>query len=303
MGMVKQDKAMSEKVGQEASQSSFGLYGGKNNEKANQNLGKGKLTKLPVYLTSYDFLKAAALILMIIDHIGFYFFPEEEWFRVIGRFCVPIWFFLIGYARSRDLSTPIWAGLLILVWFNIMSGMAVFPLNVLFTIIVIRMFIDWVADRIFKDVEWTVYLSISLVFLAVFTILFFEYGTVSFFFAILGYAVRHREKINWKDYGLYVYTLFSFMIFSIYTELSFGFGVIQLIVFAIGTLFVLYVLLNFKRKIYKEYTKKIPQIFVLLIQIMGRHTLLLYVIHLALFKLYAVYSGDPRFEWFRFIWM
>ncbi len=184
-----------------------------------------------------------------------------------------------------------------------MSGMAVFPLNVLFTIIVIRMFIDWVAERVFKDVEWAVYILISLIFLAVFTIFFFEYGTISFLFAILGYAVRNRQKIAWKNYGLYIYTLFSFVMFSIYTELSFGFDILQLIVFAIGTLFVLYVLLNFKRKIYKEYTRKVPQIFVFLIQIMGRHTLLLYVIHLALFKIYAVYSGDPRFEWFRFIWI
>ncbi len=45
---------------------------------------------LPRDLTSYDLLKTLAVILMIIDHVGHHFFPDEMWFRVVGRLCVPI---------------------------------------------------------------------------------------------------------------------------------------------------------------------------------------------------------------------
>ena len=71
---------------------------------------------LPRDLTSYDFLKAVAVLLMVIDHVGFYFYPDQQWFRVFGRLCVPIWFFLIGYARSRDLSLYLWGGMILLVF-------------------------------------------------------------------------------------------------------------------------------------------------------------------------------------------
>ena len=61
-----------------------------------------KTKTLSSYLTSYDLLKTLALVLMVIDHIGYFFYPEEMWWRVLGRLSVPIWFFLIGYANARD---------------------------------------------------------------------------------------------------------------------------------------------------------------------------------------------------------
>ena len=63
---------------------------------------------LPKELTSYDLLKSLAVILMICDHIGYFFFPEEMWFRTLGRLCLPIWFFLIGYARGDEVSKLFW---------------------------------------------------------------------------------------------------------------------------------------------------------------------------------------------------
>ena len=41
--------------------------------------------KLPAEITSYDLLKAAAVIIMIIDHVGYYFFIDEMWWRAVGR--------------------------------------------------------------------------------------------------------------------------------------------------------------------------------------------------------------------------
>lgn len=42
-------------------------------------------------------LKALALLTMVIDHVGFLFFPEQEWMRAVGRLTMPIF----GYAIAR----------------------------------------------------------------------------------------------------------------------------------------------------------------------------------------------------------
>lgn len=64
-------------------------------------IGGGRM--LPREVTSYDLLKCAAVIIMVIDHVGFYFYPENLWFRAVGRIGFPVWFFLVGYARGRDI--------------------------------------------------------------------------------------------------------------------------------------------------------------------------------------------------------
>jgi hypothetical protein len=52
-------------------------------------------------VTTTDLWKAAALILITIDHLGHFIFPEEQWLRAIGRAGAPIFFFLIGFAGGR----------------------------------------------------------------------------------------------------------------------------------------------------------------------------------------------------------
>lgn len=50
-------------------------------------------------------LKMIAVIIMIIDHTGLFFFPEAQWMRIIGRIGFPIFAYFIAegfrYTRSR----------------------------------------------------------------------------------------------------------------------------------------------------------------------------------------------------------
>ena len=48
-----------------------------------------------------DFWKLAGLVLVVADHTGLFFAPDEEAWRVVGRLAAPIFFFLVGYARTR----------------------------------------------------------------------------------------------------------------------------------------------------------------------------------------------------------
>ena len=51
-------------------------------------------------------LKLIALLAMVLDHLGFVFFPENDLFRVIGRVSFPIFAFLIanGHSHTSDVK-------------------------------------------------------------------------------------------------------------------------------------------------------------------------------------------------------
>lgn len=53
-----------------------------------------------------DMLKLLALVTMLVDHIGYMYFPNEMLFRIIGRLAFPIFAYQIalGYSRTSNLK-------------------------------------------------------------------------------------------------------------------------------------------------------------------------------------------------------
>jgi hypothetical protein len=51
-------------------------------------------------------LKVFACLIMLIDHMGYVFFPNALWLRVIGRLAFPLFAYFIaeGYRRTRDVA-------------------------------------------------------------------------------------------------------------------------------------------------------------------------------------------------------
>lgn len=49
-------------------------------------------------------LKLLAILTMVIDHLGYVFFPEQEWMRAVGRLTMPIFAYAIarGFFYTRD---------------------------------------------------------------------------------------------------------------------------------------------------------------------------------------------------------
>ena len=54
-------------------------------------------------LTSYC-LKLLAAATMVIDHIGVVFYPDDDWFRIVGRISFPlfVWLLVQGEAHTKD---------------------------------------------------------------------------------------------------------------------------------------------------------------------------------------------------------
>ena len=71
-------------------------------------------TKHRVAVDNTDWLKTFAIILVSVDHIGYFFIENADWWYAVGRMAAPPFFFLLGYAKTR--SVPhywIWTGIIL----------------------------------------------------------------------------------------------------------------------------------------------------------------------------------------------
>jgi hypothetical protein len=57
----------------------------------------------PHVVDNTDWLKAAAIILVLVGHFGYFFIEDDLWWSLLGRFAAPIFFFLVGYAKSSTI--------------------------------------------------------------------------------------------------------------------------------------------------------------------------------------------------------
>ncbi|NCC22061.1 MAG: hypothetical protein EOM26_06315 [Alphaproteobacteria bacterium] len=259
---------------------------------------------LPKELTSYDFIKAYAVLLMIVDHVGYYFYPDEDWLRVIGRLCVPVWFFLIGYARSRDMSERLWIGAAILVVADIIVGIEVFPLNILATMLFIRLVIDRVMASAVKNYEVLFGIGFMLFFLSIPTSFLLDYGVSGVLFAMFGWFMRNRDQVKYSMRGIVESFVLVFCVgaWSFYQIFAFQFDQLHASALVAGIAAVCGVLFFFRPVVYPGLTHVMPAPVVWSLQILGRRTLEIYVAHLVLFKFWAILfnENDDRFNWFDF---
>ena len=236
-------------------------------------------------LTSYDLLKTAAVILMIIDHIGAYLMPEIQWMRMAGRFCVPMWFFLIGYARSRDTGLHLWIAALVLVVSDFIVGMTIFPLNILVTILFVR----FVLDRYMKIVSrhWALFFAggLLLFVIALPSSLIIDYGVQGLVLAAFGYVVRlAQDDPHRRLTEIFPCLVFSAVFYTLMQWVVFDFTGLQGLILLAGTLVVLLLLVDFRPATFPRAASVLSRPVVLILQMVGRNNLLIYVGHLLVIK-------------------
>lgn len=261
---------------------------------------------LPTALTSYDLLKALAVIIMIIDHSGYYLFLDEPWFRAIGRIGFPVWFFLVGYSRRRDFSVSLFIGAALLVASNFLCGLSIFPLNALVTIILIRFILDPLMKLALKN---PIFLLLALVVVTGVSVPSFpvsEYGTLGLLLAMFGYVVRHKPAFaavgagpDIVAKGMALYCLLTFLVLE---QWFFMFVQGPLLFLVCGTSAVMWILLNFRAVDFPRLTNAMPRVATVVVQFMGRHTMEIYVIHLLVLKIVGVMIDPTRFDWFMWEW-
>ncbi|MEK5071766.1 TraX family protein [Sporosarcina sp. FSL K6-1508] len=93
-----------------------------------------------------DLLKWIALFTMVIDHVGYAFFPDVTGFRIIGRISFPIYAFLIAEGSQRTRNKRKYIERLLLFAFiaqipYMLMFHTIYP-NILFTLVIGLLFIN-----------------------------------------------------------------------------------------------------------------------------------------------------------------
>ncbi len=254
-----------------------------------------KSKSFPAGLTSYDLLKTLAIIFMIVDHIGYFFYPEMMWFRVVGRFSVPIWFFLIGFSTTRDVPRLFWIAAVLVMLSTVAAGEYLFPVNILFTLIMARMVADWLYQRALRNREAFAGMFFFLFLLSGPTLIFTEYGTLGMLFTLMGAICRNRDKVlapRWMLLMFHAACLFAYVLVQglLMPQLS----QIQFVTLVIGMAVLQVILHRFDRHEFEGWTPK--KFFPLhLVQFTGRYTLEIYVVHLIVLRIIVVLTQPERF--------
>jgi non-ribosomal peptide synthetase-like protein len=68
-----------------------------------------RLTSAPRAVDNTDWLKATAIVFVVVAHFGHFFIEDDSWWSVFGRLAAPMFFFLMGYAKSRTVPAH-WIG-------------------------------------------------------------------------------------------------------------------------------------------------------------------------------------------------
>lgn len=257
--------------------------------------------QLPATITTLDILKTLAVTTMVIDHIGYYFLPDELWLRVIGRIGVPLWFFLIGYARTREIPPTLWVGALILLAVNPVVGMAIFPMNALCTIIIVRLVLDRCAGALFRNYETFLIGLLILALLIPPTAIFTEYGSMWLIGALFGYAVRNRPDLGLGPRGAAfvpaALCLFSTAAFAVSQQMNFQFDPPLCAAMVGGSALVFWGLMRVRVAELPRFTDMLPGWGRAGLRLGGRRTLEIYVAHLVVFKLVAACVDPDYFIW------
>lgn len=145
----------------------------------------------------YDHLKLIALVSMIIDHVWFMLFPEEEIYRIIGRLAFPIFLFLVWHNHSYRWSNTLW------IWGGILQlGMRIGSwagyidmryINILLVIALVRVVLGYIQTIQHKHAYMIeILLFISAICLVPYTQEIFDYGTLGIIFGLVWYWVKKR---------------------------------------------------------------------------------------------------------------
>jgi hypothetical protein len=252
--------------------------------------------KISDVLTSYDLIKAFAVIIMVIDHAGHYLFPDEMLLRLIGRIGFPVWFFLVGYAKSWSVDKAFWIWAILLQVSHFPFGNHALPLNALFTMIAIRLCIDPLMHRVLCSplIFWGA--SVVFLVLGIPTSSIVEYGTLGLLFAMFGWLVRHRDDLEEPDAVLPQFFAFCVGGFVLTEYIVFGFAQWKLLVLFAGTFAVCGVLYVFKPMTYLKLDSALPWLIKAPIKLMGRRTMEIYVLHLIALKALSLVMQPDRFQ-------
>ncbi|HEY8382171.1 MAG TPA: TraX family protein [Microvirga sp.] len=248
-------------------------------------------------VTTTDVLKFVGVAAFLIDHYGYYFAPDENGWRLVGRMAAPIFFFLIGFARTR--SVP-WT------WFAFGAALTALSawaaqsltdvlLNILLNFALLRLVVLPVVERIMvrRPVPLAM-LVVGCILLIDATDGVLEYGTEGWLWAFFGLAHRVAQtsetaRMAWIRTGLGVAAVAAYIPREVQ---EYDFGILQAALLAGAVIGLALTFVRFRRMTLR---RQPPAPLAAPLRFGGRYSLEIYAITLFAmqFLAYAIaISGD-----------
>jgi peptidoglycan/LPS O-acetylase OafA/YrhL len=139
-----------------------------------------------------DWLKTAAILMVAVGHFGYFFIDDAGWWSVFGRMAAPVFFFLMGYARSRTIPLRwIWLGVILTLldsWNTYWTWVA--P-NILLSMVLIRIARPYVKHLMHRY-GWAAFILLVGALFAVLPIAsnMVDYGAEGWLWALFGLCQR-----------------------------------------------------------------------------------------------------------------
>lgn len=255
----------------------------------------------PPAVDNTDWLKTVAIILVVVDHTGYFFIENDQWWSVFGRMAAPLFFFLIGYAQTRTVPFHwIWLGIILTLLDSSNSNWNWMAPNILLSFAFIRLTRPYVQILVQRHGL----LSFGLLVLALIAVLpiatnIVDYGAEGWLWALFGLYQRIHvdgrsaagvnngaqslsptKSLITVDTGLMrlLACLVAAVIYVWQEQKEFSFPQIHFAVFILGVSLLVVSLCLFRRGPSPIHP---PAPIVGALRYIGRHTLEIYAIQLA----------------------
>lgn len=164
----------------------------------------------------YDWLKVLAVVTMVIDHIGYYLFPDILGLRLVGRIAFPIFLFLVGVNGSFRWRWSLFL-IALLVQFAMQIWRSSFSLtgrvvgNILLVIVCSRVLLLWISKV--RNYSFFILFFPCLIYILFYTSFWFwfvqdiqrvfDYWVLGFLFAFCGYFFTKSQQIREKILSIF----------------------------------------------------------------------------------------------------
>jgi len=237
-----------------------------------------------------DWLKTGAIILVAVDHIGYFFIDDAEWWSVFGRLAAPSFFFLMGYAATRTIPFQwIVIGIFLTLLESSNEGWSWVPLNILISFALVRLARPYV-EILLQKYHW---ITVNLLVFGLIAVLHIsgeivDYGSSGWLWAFVGLCQRlytdHKSESakGGMEQNIGAMRLAACLAAaSVYIwqeQLEFSFSQIQLAIFILGVCILSTIMCRFFRG---PSPVQPPGSINAVVRFSGRHTLEIYAIQLA----------------------
>ena len=266
----------------------------------------------PHSVDNTDWLKTAAIILVLVGHFGHFFVADDRWWSAFARPAAPAFFFLLGYAQSRIVPLSwIWLGVILTLLESWNADWRWVSPNILLSLALIRLARPYVQILLQRH-GWATFtlLVLALVALAPVAGRIVDYGAEGWLWALFGLCQRmyvdSRAAANVDGAGQspapaaratitniwlmrLVACLIAVVVYVWQEQAEFSFRPPQLAAFILGI-----GVLSASLCLFRRGPSRIqpPQPIAGILRFIGRYTLEIYAIELAAFELSIQFLPD-----------